>query len=291
MTDIASSVMQPYRVGDIDIFTIPDGSRTFAFPDGFVRNADRAQINGALSVAGMPPNEMTIVFNPVVLRQGGRHILIDTGNGEAANQAPNGPGLLRKNLGVAGVQPEKIDHVIISHFHGDHINGLLLADGGLAFPEARLSVPEREWAFWTSEDEIARAKGTGLEAAFANVQRVLMPLRDRIEQYRWDAEVIPGVTAIGTPGHTPGHTSLVVSSGKEKLFIQGDVTNHPALFVPNPGWQLAFDMDPDMAAATRRKVYDMLASERMPVQGFHYPAPSRGLIERNGDGFKLISLS
>ncbi len=290
MTASANPLIKPYLVGDIEVWTIPDGSRTFPLPEGFVSNASREQINAALSVAGMPPDEMTIVFNPVVLRQGENLILIDTGNGEAANQTPNGPGLSRKNVAAAGMAPEKIGRVIITHFHGDHINGLLLADGGLAYPNATISVPQPEWDFWTSEDEIARAKGSPREAAFANVQRVLNPLRDRIEFFAWDEDIVPGVKAVGTPGHTPGHTSLLVSSGKERLFIQGDVTNRPELFVPNPGWHLAFDMDPDMAEATRRKVYTMLADERLVVQGFHYPAPSRALIEKDGEAFKLVWL-
>jgi len=290
MNDATDPVIKPYRVGDIEILTVPDGSRTFPLPDGFVRNASREQINAALSVAGMPMDEMTIVFNPVVLRQRESLVLVDTGNGEAANQTPGGPGLLRKNLAAAGIAPEKIGRVIITHFHGDHINGLLLADGDVAFPNARISVPEREWAFWTAEAEIARARGTAFEPAFANVQRVLMPLRDRIDRYNWETEVIPGVTAVGTPGHTPGHTSLLVSSGADKLFIQGDVTNRPELFVPNPGWHLAFDMDPEMAERTRREVYSMLAEQRMPVQGFHYPAPGRALIEKDGEGFRLAWL-
>jgi glyoxylase-like metal-dependent hydrolase (beta-lactamase superfamily II) len=278
----------PFRVGEFDVLTIPDGSRSFPLPDGFIRNADRAQINEALVSANMKADEITIVFNPVVISEKGRHVLMDTGNGESANQSPTGPGQTRATLVEVGIAPEKIDLVVISHFHGDHINGLLRADGSPAFPNAAITVPEREWAFWTSDDERRRAQGGSLEAAFANVGRVLIPMRERIEQHRWGAEISPGITAMGTPGHTPGHTSYIVASRNSKLFVQSDVTNHPALFVRNPGWHAAFDMDPELAERTRRRVYEMLVSEKMPVQGFHFPLPSRGFVKRSGDGYHLV---
>ena len=279
--------VQPYRLGDIEVITLPDGSMSFPLSDGFVSNADRSQVNAALEAAGMKRDEMTIVFNPVLLRMGGRTVLFDTGNGESADKGPTGPGQLRKSLASAGVSPEQIDLVVITHFHGDHIGGLLRADGSLGFPNAGITVPEAEWAFWMSADERSRAKGGHLEGSFANAERVLTPLKDRISQHRAGAEVAPGIVAVATPGHTPGHTSYAVSSGAAKLFIQGDVTNHPALFVRNPGWHLAFDMDPDKAEATRRSVYEMLLAEQMPVQGFHFPFPSRGFVERDGAGYRL----
>jgi glyoxylase-like metal-dependent hydrolase (beta-lactamase superfamily II) len=214
-------------------------------------------------------------------------VLFDTGNGESADKGPNGPGPLRKSLAAAGVSPEQIDLVVITHFHGDHIGGLLRPDGSPGFPNAKIPVPEAEWAFWMSEDERDRAKGGHLEATFANVERILTPLKDRISKHPTGAHVAPGVVAVATPGHTPGHTSYLVFSGAAKLFIQGDVTNHPALFVRNPGWHLGFDMDPDKAEATRRSVYEMLLAEQMPVQGFHFPFPSRGFVKRDGAGYRL----
>ena len=100
---------------------------------------------------------------------------------------------------------------------------------------------------------------------------------------------MPGLTAMATIGHTPGHTSFVLASGNDKLFIQSDVTNVPALFVTNPGWHVMFDQDAKMAEETRRKTFDMLASEKMRVQGFHYPFPALGRIEKAGNGYKLVA--
>ena len=108
----------------------------------------------------------------------------------------------------------------------------------------------------------------------------------RVKNYEWGKEVIPGVTAQGTPGHTIGHTSFVISSGSDAVYLQSDVTHVPFLFVRNPGWHAMYDQAPGMAEATRRKVYDMLVAEKMMVQGFHYPFPGLAHIEKAGTGYR-----
>ena len=110
----------------------------------------------------------------------------------------------------------------------------------------------------------------------------------RVRTHAWDREVIPGVTAVGTPGHTPGHTSHVVASGSKSVYVQADVTHAPFLFARNPGWHFILDVEPVAAEATRRKVYDMLVAERMLVQGFHYPFPSVGHVEKSGTGYREV---
>ena len=278
-----------YRVGSIEVTTVTDGGRTFPFPDNFVLNASRDEVNAALAAAGMPPNVMTIVFNPVVIETGAQRVLLDTGMGEAAGAAPDASnGLLMRNLRAAGIDPKTIDVVVISHFHGDHVNGLLAADGGLAFPNARITVPEKEWAFWMSDEEMGRAGKGRMEELFHNNRRVFGPMKERIETHAWDKEVAAGMTAVGTPGHTAGHTSYVLSSEGKSVFVQSDVTNHPALFAHNPGWHAFFDQDPAQAEQTRRRVYEMLVAEKMPVQGFHFPLPSLGRVEKDGHGYRIV---
>jgi glyoxylase-like metal-dependent hydrolase (beta-lactamase superfamily II) len=110
----------------------------------------------------------------------------------------------------------------------------------------------------------------------------------RLRTYQWDKEVIPGVLAVATAGHTPGHTSHIIASGSSKVFVQADVTHAPYLFVRNPGWHPYYDQDPVMAEATRRRVYDMLVAEKMMVQGFHYPFPSVAYVEKTGTGYREI---
>ena len=110
----------------------------------------------------------------------------------------------------------------------------------------------------------------------------------RLRPYEWNQEVIPGVTAVGTPGHSPGHTNHIITSGSSKVYVQADLTHAPFLFVRNPGWHPFFDHDPIQAEAMRRKVYDMLVAERMLVQGFHYPFPALAHVEKTATGYREI---
>nr|WP_246669014.1 MBL fold metallo-hydrolase [Ancylobacter sp. TS-1] len=274
-----------YKVGAIEVTAVNDGVRTFPLPDGFVRNASRDQVNAALEAAFQPKDVMSIQFNPLLINNGGKLTLIDTGNGPQPGNATVGK--LRANLAWAGVKPADIQTVVISHFHGDHINGLRAEDGGLAFPNAEIMVPEAEWAFWMDEGEESRAPDA-LKANFQNVKRVFKDIDSKVARFAWDKEVVPGLTAVDAAGHTPGHTAFVLASGEGKLFIQSDVTNTPILFAPNPDWQVQFDMDGAKAAQTRKRIYDMLAAERLQLTGYHYPFPATGFIRKSGDGYEAV---
>jgi glyoxylase-like metal-dependent hydrolase (beta-lactamase superfamily II) len=129
-----------------------------------------------------------------------------------------------------------------------------------------------------------------MQGLFKSNRAIFDALNRKVTPYEWNKEVIPGLTAIGTPGHTPGHTSYVLASGNGKVFIQSDVTNVPFLFVSNPGWHAGYDQDGDLAEATRRKTYDMIVAEKLPVQGFHYPFPGLGHLEKAGDGYRLVPM-
>ncbi|MDC7787940.1 MBL fold metallo-hydrolase [Rhodoplanes sp. TEM] len=281
-----------YRVGSMVVTVATDGARTFPMPEGFVRNADKAAVDAALQAAYMEPGKMTIVFNPLAVSTGGKLVLIDTGNGPAAFEQTKGAvGQFSTNLAAAGIAPEAVDAVIISHFHGDHINGLLTADGKPLYPKAEILVPEAEWAFWMDDAAMARAP-EGLKGNFANVRRVFGVFGETVTRYPHDKEVLAGITPIATPGHTPGHTSFVLASGNGKVLVQSDVTNHPALFVRNPGWHAMYDMDGAKAEATRRRLFDMAGAEKLQVQGFHFPFPSAGFVEKDGaSNYRLVPVA
>ncbi len=274
-----------YKVGTIEVTAVNDGVRTFPLADGFVRNASRDQVNAALEAAFQPKDTISIQFNPLLINNGGKLTLIDTGNGPQPGNSPVGK--LGTNLAWAGVKPVDVNTVVISHFHPDHINGLRAEDGGLAFPNAEILVPEAEWAFWMDEGEMSRAP-EGLKANFENVRRVFKDIDSKVTRYGWDKEIAPGLTSVEASGHTPGHTAFVLASGNGKLFIQSDVTNTPILFAPNPDWQVQFDMDGEKAAQTRRRIYDMLAAERLQLTGYHYPFPATGFIRKDGNGYAAV---
>ncbi len=277
-----------YKVGDAEVTVIADGALGFPV-ENFVSNVTTEQVKAALTAAFRSTDSLSVPFSPVVVNTGQKLILIDTGLGEAAFERSKGTiGQLAGNLTAAGIARKDIDAVVISHFHIDHVDGLVTADGKPAFPNAEIFVPAAEWTYWTDDGEMSRAPKGRIEGLFKNTRRVFGALGNKVTPYEAGKEVVGGLTAVATPGHSVGHSSFVLSSGASTVFIQGDVAHIPVLFVANPGWHAAIDQDPVMAEATRRKVYDMLAAEKMLVQGFHYPFPALAHVEKTATGYHEV---
>jgi glyoxylase-like metal-dependent hydrolase (beta-lactamase superfamily II) len=279
-----------YTVGSFEITVVTDGAARVPLPDDFVTNMKKDEVQAALAAAHMSSEIFFNPFNPIVVNTGAKLVLIDTGTGEANYQQSKGAaGQFLTNLAAAGIDAKAIDTVIISHYHGDHVNGLLRADNSLTFSNAEILVPAEEHKFWMDDGEMSRAPKGRMEGLFKNNRRVFSgEVLKRVHTYEWDKEIVPGITSVGTPGHSWGHTSHVVASGSSKVFVQADVTHVPYLFARYPGWHAFYDQDGAKAEATRRKVYDMLAAERMLVQGFHYPFPSLGHVEKDGTGYRVV---
>ena len=282
-----------YMLGSFEVTVVTDGKSRVPVNDSFVLNATTDEVKAALAASFMDTDMFYGPYNPIVLNTGANLAVIDTGNGEAAYINTKGlNGQFLTNLAAAGIDAGAIDTVIISHYHGDHINGLLRNDNSLAFPNAKVLVPAPEHRYWMSDDEMKRAPSPRIEALFKNVRRVISgEVLKRLRTYEWGEEVMPGVTAVATPGQSPGHTSHIVASGGSRVFVHGDVTHAPFLFVRNPGWHPFYDHDPAMAEATRRKVLDMLAAEKMLVQGYHFPFPGLAHIEKTASSYREIPVA
>jgi glyoxylase-like metal-dependent hydrolase (beta-lactamase superfamily II) len=277
-----------YKVGDYEIIQLRDGARSFPMPDGFVVNVSKDKAIEAAAAAYMPDGQVTIPFSPLIINTGSKLIAIDTGNGLGAFDSSKGVvGQARGNMEAAGIDPKQIDIVIISHFHGDHIGGLKNVDGSPAFPNAEIKVPAIEAAFWADDANQAKANAFN-KAQFANVKKIMEGLK--VTPYDADKEVAPGITSIFTPGHTPGHMSYAVASGSSRVLVQSDVTNIPSFFLRNPDWNVTFDNEPALAVATRHKVYDMAAAEKMLIVGYHFPFPCVGHVEKDGVGYRLVPI-
>ncbi|MFC4173215.1 MBL fold metallo-hydrolase [Microvirga sp. GCM10011540] len=273
-----------YKVGDIEVTAINDGFARRPL-EGFVRNAELSQVKEAMREAFLPEEALPITFTTLVLRRdGGGLTLIDTGNGDSG--APTS-GFWMENFRAAGFEPSQVENVVISHFHGDHINGLRLKDGTAVFPRAEVMVPAAEWAFWMDDARMNQAP-EGMKGAFQNVRRVFGPIANDVKRYEADKEIVPGLTSVAAYGHTPGHTAYMLSSGPGKLMVMSDITNHPALFVRHPDWAAVFDMDADQARQTRHRMLDMAASERAQVAFYHAPFPATGHIAKEGNGFRFV---
>jgi glyoxylase-like metal-dependent hydrolase (beta-lactamase superfamily II) len=286
---IKSTGVYRYKVGDYEVIQLMDGARTMPMPDQFVVNTSKDQAIKAAEAAYMPDGKVVIPFSPMIINTGSKLIAIDTGNGLGAFAATKGAvGQARQNMAAAGIDPKQIDIVIISHFHGDHIGGLKNADGSPAFPNAEIKVPATELAFWSDEANASKANPFN-RGQFPAVKKMMHGIK--VSTYEADKEVAPGITSIATPGHTPGHTSFVVASGSKKILVQVDVTNIPSLFLRHPDWHALFDNDGDVAQATRHKIYDMAAAEKMTVVGYHFPYPCVGHVEKAGNEYRLVPVA
>jgi len=273
------------KVGDIEVTHVYDGIWMLDHAPTFVRNAEFADVQKALGEAFAPSGKVPIPFTPLVVNTGSKLVLIDTGTG--ARMSPLA-GTYMDNLTASGVDPKAVDVIAISHFHGDHINGIRQKDESLTFPNAEIWVPAPEWAFWMNDENMNKAPEAA-RGGFMNARRVFKDLGERVKQFEPGKEIVPGVTSIAAPGHTPGHTAYVISSGGQTMLTIVDATNIPALFVRNPGWHAVFDSIPDLAEATRRKLLDMAVTDKLLTTGYHWNFPGASYVVKDGSGYRLIS--
>ncbi|PZQ16927.1 MAG: MBL fold metallo-hydrolase [Ancylobacter novellus] len=263
-----------YKVGAFEVTALTDGVARRPLDAGFVRNARIEDVRQALDDAFIDRDALPITFTALIVNTGSRLVLIDAGTG--GRMAPTA-GQLYENLSAAGLDPKAVDTALISHFHPDHIGGLRLKDGSLAFPNAEVVVPEAEWAFWTDEAAMSRAP-EGLANTFKLVRKIFDPMAKDVRLFKGETEPVPGILAIPAPGHTPGHTAFRIASEGKQLLVWSDTTNHPALFVRHPEWHAVFDMDPEAAEMTRKRMLDMASTDRLLVAGYHFPFPAVGNI-------------
>jgi glyoxylase-like metal-dependent hydrolase (beta-lactamase superfamily II) len=223
----------------------------------------------------------------MVVNTGSKLVLIDAGF--ANNGAPT-TGRLATNLAAAGIDPKTIDTVLISHFHPDHINGLRSKEGELIYAGAEHVVPSGDYAHFMSEEKM-NAVPEAARGAFKTAARVFAPIAKDLRQAEWGKEWASGITAIQSDGHTPGHTSFIVSSGSKTLLVVGDASNDPRVFAKNPEWHLGFDLDKPRAVETRKKLLDMASADRMQVSFYHAAFPATGFVAKSGAGYDWFPIS
>jgi glyoxylase-like metal-dependent hydrolase (beta-lactamase superfamily II) len=270
------------KLGAMEIIALHDGALRRPLGEEFVRNAPLEQVKALLAAQSLPTEYVDIPFTAFLVVSGNTRFLIDTG---FADNGPPTTGRLRANLAAAGYQPGDIDHVILSHYHGDHINGLRAKDGTLVYPRAKVHVPAPEHAYWM-DDARMNAAPPAQQGAFQAVRRALGNLPpDQLVTFEPGADLAPGITSSAAFGHTPGMSVFTIRSEGQAFMYVADVTNVPALFARSPEWAVAFDMDAEMARQTRRRIFDMLVKEKMLAGGFHFPFPAFGTLEAAGQGY------
>ena len=274
-----------YKVGDYEVTIINDGVWLRALEPLPTPNVPVADLQKALADGFLPTNAVPYPFNITIINTGSKLIAVDTGTG--GRFAPTTAGTFLDNLAAAGIDASKIDVVVISHFHPDHINGIWTKDDKIVFSNAEIMVPEPEWAFWM-DDAKASAAPEGLKGNYANCKRVFGPLAGKVTPYQPGKEVAPGITSFAAYGHTPGHTAYTVASGNQSLLMIVDSVANPEVFARNPDWQHASDVDRNMGVETRKKMLDRAATDKSLIQAMHFPFPGTGHIVKDGSGYRFV---
>ena len=271
-----------YKVGDFEVTALNEGVVRNATPANMAVNKTLPDVQKALGDAFLPTDHVINQFNTIVVNTGRNLVLIDSGFGD--NGPPTGNNLL-SNMSAAGIDPKNIDTILVSHFHGDHISGIRAKGGAANYPNAEIMVPSGEWQFWNDASNQAKVIDN-FKPGFANVKRVFDPVAKDVKQFEHGKELVAGITAVDSRGHSPGHTAFLVASGNGKLLVTSDTVNHQIL-IRNPDWALWADMDAAMAANARKRLLDMAAADKIQIAAYHLPFPSTGLISKQGSGYEF----
>jgi glyoxylase-like metal-dependent hydrolase (beta-lactamase superfamily II) len=267
-----------FKLGDLSCACLSDGSWDYPLQTLFA-NVPRTQIQEALGSHGGQTDYVTTPYTNLYVNTGEHQVLVDTG---AGNLLGSRAGKLLNSMNGAGIEPHRIDTVVITHAHPDHIGGALDDEGRPVFARARFYMSNDEWSFWFSDAAMARAPERHVRVA----RRYLEPIRDRVNLLQGECEILPGMRAVPAPGHTPGHIAVEVASAGKVLLYIGDAAVHP-LHLKHPDWAPIYDILPKQAAASKRRIFDGAATRKVLVLGQHFPPfPSLGTVIANGDGWR-----
>lgn len=267
-----------FALGDLQITTVYDGLWEKAHDAGFIKNASLEETKKALTEAKLTDAHVPITFTVTVVKRGNDYIMFDSSTG---GQLSPKAGEFLANLKSAGIDKDKIKTIVLTHYHGDHILGLMNKENIPLYPNAEIIAPAAEHKYWSDPAVTA--------GAAKRIQATLSTWKN-IKTFEGEKEVTKGVRAIPAAGHTPGHTAYLVTSGRNQLIVSADTTNIAALFVRNPGWHVAFDMDAQAAEATRRKLFDRAVADGVIVTGYHWGIPGAGKIKKDGKGYAYLPI-
>ncbi|KUJ78376.1 MBL fold metallo-hydrolase [Ruegeria profundi] len=273
-TKANSTIAKSFKLGEFTVTTLLDGSlpRDGAKDifGGGASDEDFARVSAENFIS---PDVAQFFFTPTLVNTGSELVLFDTGLGQGGIQAA---------LADAGVTPDQIDVVVITHMHPDHIGGMTTNDAP-TFPNARYVTASPEYDFWSAQDAGNRVGDL--------VAAKVTPLAEKMSFLGDGGEVTSGITAVAAYGHTPGHTVYHLESNGQRLILTADLANHYVWSFAHPEWEVVFDMDKAAATASRRNVLGMLAADKVPMIGYHMPFPAAGFVETRGDGFRFVPVS
>jgi glyoxylase-like metal-dependent hydrolase (beta-lactamase superfamily II) len=279
----ASENVKPFAIGKLPAFALRDGALEFPNDNKvFGVGHTPEEVAAELSAAGAPADKIQLSIQPLLVKSGDRVLLFDTGAG--TNFGPTA-GKLSASLAASGVDPASVTDIFISHAHGDHIGGLVNAQGTLVFPNAKVHLSAPEWKYLSGLKDDA-AKQIGVE----NHAALVAALTPKVDAFAPNAELIAGVvTAKEIKGHTPGHSGYVIGSGADTLLYIGDAAHSHVISVRKPEWPNSFDGDQATAAASRKALIESSAASGQRIYAVHFPFPGLGRIEKRGNTYAWVA--
>lgn len=277
-----------FKLGAFEVTTLYDGA--IAIPKVhpiFGKNQKIEDVQAFLTQNHLPTDKMSISFTPVIVNTGKNVVMFDSGYGE--ERRAKGAGMAASALAAAGLTPDQIDVIVITHAHPDHVSGLM-ENGKANYPNARYVVGDVEYNFW-SRKELLESSSKNMVRRATAVHNNLVPLAEKASFIKPGADVVTGITSVGAFGHTPGHMCFHIESAGKRFLIFADTTNHYVASLAKPDWHCAFDMDAEAAVISRKKILDMIATEKIASAGYHMPFPAVGYVEKQGSGYRWVPAS
>lgn len=284
---LALGLALPYRAqakttldyGSARIDMLSDGH--LVLPLDFLNaEQDPAELEAIFAQHGLTGDVYEPPCNLVLLRDADRTVLFDIGAGPDFMSTV---GHLPDAMASLGVSPEEITHLVITHAHPDHLWGLLDDFDEPLLPHAEILMGRAEWDYWMDPDTV-ESIGAARQSFAVGAQRRLVEIEDQVQLFEDGTEILPGIQAVSTPGHTPGHMAFALQAGGQGLMVVGDALANPHLAFERPEWESSSDQIPDMAAASRLDLLDRITAEERLILGFHLPGGGIGRAERQGEG-------
>ncbi|MFN3746087.1 MAG: MBL fold metallo-hydrolase [Hyphomicrobiaceae bacterium] len=273
-----------FKLGGFEVTNILDGFVQGNGPHPIFGNNQTPEIVQAYAKSqGLPPTRMESVYVNTLVNTGKELVLFDAGNGKARLKTA---GHLPDLLATAGYQPEQVDVVVITHGHPDHIGGLM-AEGKPVYPNARYVFSDREFDFWNKGEGIPEARKANRELFMQQAA----PLAELATMIKGGDDVVSGIQAVAAYGHSPGMLAFRIESEGQQVLNWADTANHYIMSVQQPDWHVSFDHDREGGAATRRRIFDMVAADKIPVVGYHMPFPALGWVERAATSYRWVPAS
>lgn len=279
---MSDTFLETFQHGNFEISVVSDGFIVLP-KDIIMPGAEKTEAQGILARMGGGHGSAPMHTNVPIITVGNERIVIDTGSGAYFQDTA---GALVTNMRAAGIDPSTVTKVVYTHAHPDHAGGTTLPDTGeLAFPNAEHLVSEMEWQFWVDPNG-EHLIPDGLKPFVEGARRDLGAVNDRLKPLMPGDEIVSGISAVATPGHTVGHISILVDGG-EQLLITGDALTNPVISFEHPEWRFGFDADHETALATRLSLLDRLSADRIGILGYHWKYPGIGFVEKAGSAYRL----